>query len=216
MITIDYYSDILCIWAWIAQRRIDELNTQFAGKIQWRFYYMDTFGDTERKIKQQWSERGNFDGFARHVSESAAPFENAQINPNLWIQTQPKTSANAHLLLKAVEISHGVKESVKLALLLRKAFFENANDIGNLEVLFGILAQAEFDGEKTKRAINNGSATAALMSDYQEAKRLNLKGSPSYVLDNGRQTLYGNVGYRVLQANVEELLKNPLGEASWC
>jgi protein-disulfide isomerase len=54
------------------------------------------------------------------------------------------------------------------------------------------------------------------MLDYQEAKKLSLKGSPSYIIDNGRQTLYGNVGYRVLLANVEELLNNPQEEASWC
>ncbi|MEZ5483114.1 MAG: hypothetical protein R3E73_13460 [Porticoccaceae bacterium] len=32
-------------------------------------------------------------------------------------------------------------------------------------------------------------------------------GSPSYVINGGRQTLYGNVGYRVLRANIDELLK---------
>ncbi len=57
---------------------------------------------------------------------------------------------------------------------------------------------------------------AALMQDYQTSKLQSIKGSPSYVIDGGRQTLYGNVGYRVLLANVEELLKNPIGEASWC
>jgi predicted DsbA family dithiol-disulfide isomerase len=54
------------------------------------------------------------------------------------------------------------------------------------------------------------------MSDYQQAKQNAIKGSPSYVIDGGRQTLYGNVGYRVLSANIEELLKNPANEASWC
>jgi hypothetical protein len=30
------------------------------------------------------------------------------------------------------------------------------------------------------------------------------------------RSLLGNVGYRVLLANIEELLKNPTNEASWC
>jgi predicted DsbA family dithiol-disulfide isomerase len=54
------------------------------------------------------------------------------------------------------------------------------------------------------------------MSDYQQAKQKAIKRSPSYVIDGGRQTLYGNVGYRVLSANIEELLKSPANEASWC
>ena len=57
---------------------------------------------------------------------------------------------------------------------------------------------------------------AALMADYQQAKLQSLKGSPTYIIDNGRQVLYGNVGYRVLLANIEEQLKTPANEASWC
>ncbi len=47
-------------------------------------------------------------------------------------------------------------------------------------------------------------------------KKLGLKGSPSLVMNNGRQVLYGNVGYRIINANVKELLKRPDSEASWC
>ncbi|MFT4520318.1 MAG: hypothetical protein ACI9JM_002720 [Halioglobus sp.] len=65
-------------------------------------------------------------------------------------------------------------------------------------------------------AINDGTAIAALMGDYQTAKTQMIKGSPTYALDNGRQTLHGNVLYRVLQENIEELLKRPESEASWC
>lgn len=32
----------------------------------------------------------------------------------------------------------------------------------------------------------------------------------------GRQVLYGNVGYRILNAHIEELAKTPTLEASWC
>jgi hypothetical protein len=35
-------------------------------------------------------------------------------------------------------------------------------------------------------------------------------------MDGGRQILYGNVGYRVLHSNIEQLLKHPQDEASWC
>ena len=36
-------------------------------------------------------------------------------------------------------------------------------------------------------------------------------------MNEGRQRLFGNVGYRVLEANVNELLRNDAaGVASWC
>ena len=51
----------------------------------------------------------------------------------------------------------------------------------------------------------------------QEAARFRIEGSPTIVLNEGRQKLYGNVGFRVIEANIAELLRDPRpGEASWC
>ena len=49
-LVVDYYSDILCVWAWIAQRRIDELHEQLGDKIELRYHYMDVFGDAINKV----------------------------------------------------------------------------------------------------------------------------------------------------------------------
>ena len=57
---------------------------------------------------------------------------------------------------------------------------------------------------------------ASLSADLQNARELGIRGSPTWVLNEGRQILYGNVGYRILNANIEEMLKRPRSEASWC
>ena len=44
------------------------------------------------------------------------------------------------------------------------------------------------------------------MHDYQLAREYQIKGSPTFVMNEGRQVLFGNVGYRVLRTNIEELL----------
>ena len=82
--------------------------------------------------------------------------------------------------------------------------------------MFLLLEIAGIALEPVNKALNDGSAMALLMADYQQAKALSLKGSPSYIIDNGRQVLYGNVGYRVLLTNIEEHLKQPAAEANWC
>ena len=215
-VIIDYYSDILCVWAWIAQRRIDELNDKLSSKIELRYHYLDVFGDASNKIPQQWGERGGYSGFAKHVVDSAAPYPDAPINPEIWHKVRPKTSANAHLVLKAIERSYGKEKSIELALLIRQAFYIEGQDIAQLKLLFSLLEAADIDCQRINKALHDGSAMAALMADYQQAKVLSLKGSPSYIIDNGRQVLYGNVGYRVLLANIEEHLKQPKEAASWC
>jgi hypothetical protein len=46
---------------------------------------------------------------------------------------------------------------------------------------------------------------------------MRIEGSPSLVLNEGRQKLYGNVGFRVIEANVQGLLHAAGPEdASWC
>ena len=49
-----------------------------------------------------------------------------------------------------------------------------------------------------------------------DKEEFNIDGSPTYILNEGRQKLYGNVGYRVIEANIQELLADPGERASWC
>jgi predicted DsbA family dithiol-disulfide isomerase len=215
-VIVDYYSDILCVWAWIAQRRIDELNVKLQSSIVINHHYIDVFGDVATKISHQWQTKGGYSGFASHVQHSAATFEDAPVNEKIWTELRPTTSANVHLVLKAIDLACGAESSIKAALQYRKAFYIDALDISDMHALMTLAEQQMLDIQNISKHIKDGSAMALLMKDYQNSKLLNLKGSPSFILDGGRQTLYGNVGYRVLLANIEELQKNPQQEASWC
>ncbi len=134
---VDYFSDVLCVWAWIAQRRNEELQEQWGEQVELRHHFLNVFGDTAARMEKQWADRGGYGGFGRHVVDSAAPYD-------------------------------------------------------------------------------DGSAAAALMTDCSAANQQNITGSPSWVMNEGRQTLYGNVGYQVLHANVKGLLSHSGEEASWC
>ena len=215
-IKIDYYTDILCVWAWIAQRRVDELNKKLGNSIQLQHHYMDIFGNTAEKIQTQWGDRGSYQGFCEHVLHSAAPFKETPVNPLVWSKVRPSSSANPHLILKAVALAYNQETSINMALVLRRAFFVDAKDISHFSVLYDFLAQQQLDSQLIEQCIYQGTAIAALMKDYKQAKEQNIKGSPSYILDGGRQVLYGNVGYRIISTNIEELLSQETGEASWC
>jgi len=213
---IDYYSDILCVWAWIAQCRLEELKKQWGDQIRIRHFYVDVFGDVEQKIKESWAEKGGYSGFAKHVQQAVSAFDEITVNPELWQQVRPRTSANAHLFVKAIEITHGVALAEDIDFKIRQSFFLEAGDIGSLDFLFGQFEHTNLHLEEITHQIHNGRALTALMRDYRQAQSESIKGSPTYVLDSGRQVLFGNVGYRVIHANIEELIRKPSGEASWC
>jgi predicted DsbA family dithiol-disulfide isomerase len=215
-ITIDYYSDVLCIWAWITQRRIDELNKHFDDKINIRYFYVDIFGDATTRINQQWSDKGLYEGFADHVESSVAPYEFATVHNDIWSKVRPTTSSNPHMVLKAIEIAHSEKYAIDFSCVIRKAFFLQAIDISNLDNIFKLMRANNIDVDPVKALITDGQALAALMCDYQKASQYQIKGSPCFVMNEGRQILFGNVGYRVLRINIEEILNKVETDASWC
>ena len=215
-LVVDYFSDVLCVWAWIAQRRIDELQEQWGDQVELRHYYLNLFGDTNSRIPEQWQDRGSFNGFGKHVVEAAAPYIDKPLNPDIWTKVRPLTSANAHLVIKAAGIVESAAAAASLAVRIRQSFFEDAVDIGQLPMLLSIATDGGLDAGQINKCIENGSASAALMGDYLLAQKQDVSGSPSWIMNNGRQKLYGNVSYHVLHANVEGLLENHGEEASWC
>jgi predicted DsbA family dithiol-disulfide isomerase len=99
---------------------------------------------------------------------------------------------------------------------LRLAFFRDARDIARLEVQLDVARELELPVDAIRERLEDGSALAALAEDYELAARHHVTGSPTYLLNDDRQRLYGNVGYRIIEANVLELLRDNSDRASWC
>jgi predicted DsbA family dithiol-disulfide isomerase len=99
----------------------------------------------------------------------------------------------------------------------RCAFFRDCRDIARWDVQCDLAEAHGVDINAIERNIHDGAAFASLATDYQDADKMRIEGSPSFVLNDGRQKLYGNVGFRIIEANIQELLRVPGGDqASWC
>ena len=99
----------------------------------------------------------------------------------------------------------------------RRGFFEQGLDVSHWEVQCDLAKPFGVDLDAVAARIHDGTAIALLTRDYQEAEKLRIEGSPTFVLNEGRQKLFGNVGFRIIEANIKELLKEPAGDqASWC
>lgn len=226
-IRIQYFSDILCVWAYIAERRVTELVNTFGNQIEIEPRFCSVFPNARGKIEANWKDRGGYDGFSRHLSEVATKFPHVAMSDRLWLDTRPRTSASAHLFIKAVEaIEHDDRAepapyleriSTITGSALRRAFFADARDISDWREHRSIARELGIDYDRVRDKIISSEAVAALATDMNLAQEQGIKGSPTFVMNNGRQKLFGNVGYRLLEVNVEELLRNETeGEASWC
>jgi len=224
-VEIKYFSDILCVWAYISQARIDAIKEKFGDGVRIEHRFCSVFGDTASKIEAAWKDKGGYCGFNAHLRQAAGKFPHIEVHPDLWLHTRPATSMSAHLFLKAVQLGEhdptaqeqrpGTFDVATWA--FRRAFFAECRDVSRLEVQREIAATLGADIRAIEARIDSGAAFAALAADYQEAERLRIEGSPSLVLNQGRQKLYGNVGFRLIEANVQGLMRTPAGDdASWC
>lgn len=215
-VALTYYSDVLCIWAYIAQARVDELMQKFPEQLTIEFRFCSIFGDTRNKIDIGWQDRGGYAGFGKHVLDSVKDFPHIKVNPELWKSCRPASSVPAHLMLKAVQNVEKAKCEPVLRV-IRQAFFEQCRDIAQWSVLQDIVVQSGVSLDAVQDIVDRGIAHAALEADIREQHALMIQGSPSFILNDGRQKLYGNVGYGVIEANIKELLRSPhSGAASWC
>lgn len=223
-----YFSDILCIWAYVSQIRLDELKRKFGKQIQWHHHFIQVFGAAEAKIEKNWGLKGGVKGYNHHVLNIADRFEHINVHPDIWLKNAPMTSTSCHLFLKAIQLledkddfcppqtdnKHSLFE--KAVSRLRVAFFEDLVDISQCQSHMAVAEQLHLPIDKLQRIIDSGEAFAALDKDFQLKEQYRVCGSPTLIFNQGRQILYGNVGYRVIEANVEELLNQTTEQASWC
>lgn len=215
-IIIDYFFDVLCVWAYIAQVRVEEVERCFPDQVEINYRVCTVFADSEHKIANGWASRGGYEGFADHLQEVAAQYDHIKVNPDCWRVCRPASSTPAHLSLKAVQKVAPEKFEAYLHA-LRCAFFEDARDIADADVLREIQAEQDLPVDEIRGLMRSGKAYAMLESDARDRVAQSVSGSPTYILNESRQKLYGNVGYGVIEANLKELLKSPHpGSASWC
>lgn len=226
-VKVTYYSDVLCIWAYVAQARVDAIKEAFGRDVAVDYRFVAVFGDARTKIATAWRDRGGAEGYNKHVMGIARRFPHVKVDPRVWIDQQPASSASPHLFLAALRglepaasnaVASGAPsrlESVMWA--FRRGFFEEGRDIGRWNVQAELAKPFGVDIEAVSEAVHNGTAFATLSADYAEAEKLKLEGSPTFVLNEGRQKLFGNVGFRIIEANIREIMREPsVDQASWC
>ena len=221
-IRIFYFSDVLCIWAYIAQVRLEELKVAFPENIAIDYHFLPVFGNAREKLEKGWRDRGGLTGYQNHVKGIASKFEHISVHPDVWSQV-PASSTSAHLFLDAIqllEIKGLVLESdqvlEKTAWALREAFFTKLADISDRKVQFEIAEELGLNINLIQAQIDSGEAYALLSKNFDLIKEHTVTVSPTLIFNEGRQRLNGNVGYRVIESNIRELLYNPTDEQSWC
>ena len=106
MLKVDYFSDVLCVWAFINEKRLEEVEQQLGKDLDIELHFLPNFASVHPKIEAGWKDKGGFEGYAEHVNEVADQFDIA-LHKDTWSSIRPTSSMMAHAHIKAVQSIHG-------------------------------------------------------------------------------------------------------------
>lgn len=226
--TITYFSDVLCVWAYAAQIKLDEMRQQFGDRLRVEYHFLRMFGDVATRIETGWGDKGGALGLAKDVKQVAANFDHIDIHPDIWTRNRPSTSVSCHLFLKAIQLLEqsgeisaapqtqfdGKSLFEETVWRCRLAFFRDLQDIADRTHQEAIATDMSLPLANIRRLIDSGAAYAALCADFEAKEKYFVEGSPTFLFDEGRQKLYGDIGYRIIAANIQALLAGTGEQAS--
>jgi predicted DsbA family dithiol-disulfide isomerase len=82
-VEITYFSDVLCVWAYVSQVRVDAIKSKFGNDIDVKYRLCSVFGNTVQKISSSWKDQGGYEGFNAHLREVAGKYPRVAVHPKL-------------------------------------------------------------------------------------------------------------------------------------
>lgn len=198
---IDIFSDVVCPWCYLGQRRLglalETLAGDIVANITWKPYQLepnappegyDAFEYLARKIGGAERVRQSHEMLTRMGAEIGLPFafEKTTILPN---------TLDAHrLLLWAGKAGAGTQDKVAHALFT--ANFVEGRNVGDVSVLAEIASVSGMDREDVSRRLATDEDRDAVRLEIANAQRMGVSGVPFFVID-GKYAISGAQGVDV-------------------
>lgn len=213
-----YWSDPLCIWALVAQPRLDRLLDTFGDRLAVDYRVVPVFGSLPWRFSAgPWASAG-IDGRVEATRRIAREHGRDDVTGECWRACVPASSWSPGAAIKAVcalERAGRVAPATGAAYQrrLREAFFVDHLDVAHRAVQLRLAEELDIPRAPVEQHLDDGTALALLWEDHRLREELQIQGSPTYVFDRGRARLYGNFPAGVLEATVRELIR---GQAPGC
>ena len=220
-IEFEYWSDPLCIWAYVAQPKLEAVLEKHGDLLAPRYRVVPVFGSVPQRFTTgSWADKGP-KGRAEATKRVASEHGHDDVNGECWLEDCPASSWAPGLALSAVfrmvdEGAVSLQQAAQYQWRMRQRFFVNNENVARREVQMSLAEETDIPRAALECRLDDGSAMSALWEDHARRETLGLRGSPTFVFDGGRAMLYGNFSEAVLNATVEELVKGLVAGGSQC
>jgi len=214
-----YWSDPLCVWALVAQQKLDRVLTELGAQVEVDYRVVPVFGSVRQRFAEgPWAKEG-IEGRIAATRRIAEQGGRPEVTGECWRRAMPSTSWAPAAAIKAVfalEDGRGDESGASYQRALRERFFVGEENIALRRVQLEVAEELDLSRASIEASLDDGSALASVFEDYAEKERLRIQGSPTYVFEGGRTIPHGNFGYGILRTTVEELLRGAGPGGSAC
>ena len=212
------FIDTLCVFCYVGDQRFVQLRADFAASVRLSLHFISVYGDVRRRMDRSGKSDAEYGAQARDIGDR---FPHVTVHPDVFRKRIPTSSTPSHLYLRAVKLLEdrgevGPGSFLRMTWEVQQAYFRDLVDTSQQQELDAIAERLAIPVDAVRTEIASGRAFAELAHDAELQRTYQVKVSPTLVLNEGRQLLNGNVGYRVIEANLRELLNKPHDEMSWC
>jgi predicted DsbA family dithiol-disulfide isomerase len=210
---VTYWSDPICIWAFVAQPRLDAIMKAHGTRITLDLRIVPVFGSVPYRFREgNWRDAGP-EGRAETTRAVAARHGRTDVSGQVWLDDPPASSWAVCPPIKAAQVleARGDIPTGSAADYLwrtRVAFFVDNRNVARRSTQLAVAEEAGLPPDALAQLLDDGTAAAALFEDHQSRDQQQIQGSPTWVFDGGRAKLYGNFAEEILHATVEALVSN--------
>lgn len=190
---VEIYSDVVCPWCYVGERRFGRALAAFAGadevEVVFRPYQLDPDAPATAVPLSEYLERRfghRADGLQAHVG-AAAEAEGISI---AWDRALAANTRTAHRLLSLAERDHGAEVQLALAERLFDLHFTRGGNIGDVEQLADEAEAAGMDRARVQAYLASDEGVQELEADFRRARDLGISAVPTFVFD-GRTAVQG-------------------------
>lgn len=186
-INIDVVSDVVCPWCFLGRKRLEAALTLLPDvetEIRWRPFQLDPTlpsqgKDRQTYMREKFGNSSKIDDVHRQLTELG---EENDIVFDFESITRAPNTLDAHRLIHWGSQA-GPDTQDKLVGLLFSLYFEQAQDIGDHEVLVDAAASVGMDGAVVARLLQSDADKATIREEIDTASRIGVQGVPCFIID---------------------------------
>lgn len=213
---IEIYSDVVCPWCYIGERRFARALAAYAGgeevEVVYRSFQLDPTAP-ESAVPHLEYMRGRYGdtvpGMLQQVSD-AARGEGIEVD---WDRALAVNTLTAHRLLYLAEREYGAATQRALAEKLFDAHFTRGGDIADHDLLTRLAVSAGLDEARVRAYLVSGEGLEETRYELDQARRLGIRSVPTFVFE-GKFAVQGAQPASVFLGALEEISAKLAAEAA--